>query len=119
MIGLLALVLSLPGVSALSAPAPSLPVLAKAESAILIEAETGKILYAYHPDIKIPPASLTKLITLEIALNMVNSGSLELDRVIVPVEPAWATSMPMKNSWLRRWCRSAERFALRTCSSSR
>jgi serine-type D-Ala-D-Ala carboxypeptidase (penicillin-binding protein 5/6) len=98
MIGLLALVLSLPGLSALSAPAPSLPALAKAESAILIEAETGTILYAYHPDVKIPPASLTKLITLEIALNMVESGSLELNQVIVPVQPAWATSMAPHSS---------------------
>lgn len=81
---------------ALKQPAP--PYLPQAESAILIEAETGKVLYSYHPDIPIPPASLTKLVTLEIALHLIRDGVLNPNAVIVPVEQAWASSMPPHSS---------------------
>lgn len=35
----------------------------KAKSAILVEAETGQILYARYPDVQRPPASMTKVMT--------------------------------------------------------
>ena len=64
----------------------------------MIEAETGKVLYADNPDIPYPPASLTKMMTLHIALNEVANGKLKMNQEIVPVEPAWATSMPPRSS---------------------
>lgn len=35
----------------------------EAESAILVDAETGKVLYAKEPDLVLPPASMTKMMT--------------------------------------------------------
>ena len=36
------------------------------KSAILIEAETGQVLYAKDPDLKLAPASMTKIMTLKL-----------------------------------------------------
>lgn len=70
----------------------------QADSAIMIEAETGKVLYAYRPNLPYPPASLTKMMTLHIALQEVADGKLSLDQEIVPVKPAWAADMPPRSS---------------------
>ncbi len=69
-----------------------------AASAILMEAQTGKILYALHPDIPFPPASLTKMMTLELALDAIENGKLRWNQEVVPVKPAWDTSMPPRSS---------------------
>lgn len=83
------------GASALTPTPPSLP---QAESAFLIEAQTGTVLYALHADRKIPPASLTKLITLQLALKEIHDGRLNANASIVPVSWAWAKSMPPDSS---------------------
>ncbi len=74
--------------------APSL----QAVSAILMEAETGKVLFEYHPDEPIAPASLTKLMTLHIALEQIAQGRLDPEQVIQPVRQAWARNMPYGSS---------------------
>ena len=38
------------------------------KSAILIEAETGNVLYSKEPDLKLAPASMTKIMTLKLIL---------------------------------------------------
>lgn len=83
------------GLSALTAAPPSLP---QAESAILIEAQTGTVLYSFHADKKIPPASLTKLITLQLALKAIRAGRLNPNAVTAPVSWAWAENMPPDSS---------------------
>ena len=50
-----------------------------AQSAILIDAETGQVLFEQNADEKLPPASLTKIMTLIVALEEIESGSLSLD----------------------------------------
>ncbi|MGE4551995.1 MAG: serine hydrolase [Desulfovibrionaceae bacterium] len=50
-----------------------------APSAIVAEADTGLILYQRNPDRPIPPASLTKLLTLHLALDAVDAGVVSLD----------------------------------------
>ena len=61
-----------------------MPILAKdfdlnVESAIMIEAETGQILYKKKPDKKVPPASITKIMTLLIAMEQIEKGKLNLE----------------------------------------
>ena len=51
----------------------------EAESAILIDAETGQVLFEQNPDEKLPPASLTKIMTLIVAMEEIESGDLSLD----------------------------------------
>jgi D-alanyl-D-alanine carboxypeptidase (penicillin-binding protein 5/6) len=53
-----------------------------ARSAILIDAATGTILYEKEADLRLPPASLAKLVTLHIAMEEIESGRLSLDEII-------------------------------------
>jgi D-alanyl-D-alanine carboxypeptidase (penicillin-binding protein 5/6) len=78
-----------------SFPAP--PALT-ARSAILIEARTGAILFENHADDPIPPASLTKLMTLHIALQRIDDGLLDPSRVITPPPDSWARNLPPHSS---------------------
>jgi len=49
------------------------------EAAILIDAGTGQVLYEKNADEKLPPASITKIMTLLIAMEQVEKGELSLD----------------------------------------
>lgn len=50
-----------------------------AQSAILIDAETGQVLFEQNADERLPPASLTKIMTLIVAMEEIEEGSLSLD----------------------------------------
>lgn len=50
-----------------------------AESAILVDAETGKILYAKNPDVALPPASMTKMMTEYLVWEAVENGQISWD----------------------------------------
>jgi D-alanyl-D-alanine carboxypeptidase (penicillin-binding protein 5/6) len=63
----------------------------KAQQAFLIDAETGTILYSKDPDTQFPPASLAKLMTMEVVFNAVKSGRLSLDETFYVSENAWRT----------------------------
>ncbi len=51
-------------------------------SCILMEASTGKVLYEYNPDEALPPASVTKIMTLLVVMDAIEAGKLSLDEVI-------------------------------------
>ncbi len=61
------------------------------DSAILVEAETGEVLYEKQADKEHSPASLTKLMTVLLAMEDIEDGSLELDDMITVSE--YASSM--------------------------
>jgi len=63
----------------------------KAAQAYMIDAETGTVLFSKAPDAPIQPASLAKLMTLEVTFNAVKSGRLRLDDTFVVSEHAWRT----------------------------
>lgn len=48
------------------------------KSAILIEASTGKILYEKNPDEKLPPASMTKVMSMLLIMEAIDEGKLKL-----------------------------------------
>lgn len=48
----------------------------KAESAILVDANTGKILFAKNPDEPLPPASMTKMMTEYLVWDAIDSGKI-------------------------------------------
>jgi len=77
---------------------PAAPPALRAQSAILIEADTGATLYAKNPDERIPPASLTKLMTISIALREIENGTLSPSEVVAPASDAWASNMPPHSS---------------------
>ena len=60
-----------------------------AKSAILVDAATGKVLYEKNADEKLPPASMTKLASMLIIMEYVDSGKISLtDRVEISAEAA-------------------------------
>jgi len=46
------------------------------KSAVLMEASTGKLLYAHNQDEALPPASVTKVMTLLLIMEAIDSGAL-------------------------------------------
>ncbi|MCV0396996.1 MAG: D-alanyl-D-alanine carboxypeptidase [Rhizobiaceae bacterium] len=63
----------------------------RAKQAYMIDAGTGTILYSKNPDEPIPPASLAKLMTMEVVFNAIRSGRLSLDDQFYVSEYAWRT----------------------------
>ena len=49
------------------------------ESAILLEAETGQVLFEKNADRVLPPASITKIMPLLVAMEKLEEGSISLD----------------------------------------
>ncbi|MBO5110019.1 MAG: D-alanyl-D-alanine carboxypeptidase [Clostridia bacterium] len=50
-----------------------------AKSAVLLDANTGALLYAFNKDEALPPASVTKIMTLLLVMEAVDSGVISLD----------------------------------------
>lgn len=63
----------------------------KATQAFMIDAETGTVLFSKDADRPIQPASLAKLMTMEMAFEAVKTGRLTLDDTFVVSEYAWRT----------------------------
>ena len=78
-------------VGALPLPASAQLFDTRASQAFMIDAETGTILYEKSPDILIPPASLAKLMTMEVVFHAIKSGRLTLEDTFLVSENAWRT----------------------------
>lgn len=63
----------------------------RATQAYLIDADTGTVLFAKNEDDLVPPASLAKLMTMEVVFNAIRSGRLTLDDTFQVSENAWRT----------------------------
>lgn len=60
-----------------------------AKQALLMDADTGTILFAKEPDARIPPASLAKLMTMEVVFHQLKTGKLSLQEKFYVSENAW------------------------------
>lgn len=60
-----------------------------AESAFLMEASSGKILYEKNADVALPPASITKIMTLLLAFEALDKGDVKWDDLVTISEKAW------------------------------
>ena len=70
----------------------SIPVPAIAARAwISIDAVTGQVVASFNPDMKIEPASLTKIMTAYVAFNALKQKRLTLDQDINVSQSAWKT----------------------------
>lgn len=70
----------------------------EAESAILIEQNSGQILYSHNIHEKLHPASVTKIMSLLLIMEAVDSGKITLDTLIPCSENA--TNMGGSQIWL-------------------
>ena len=64
----------------------------QARTAIIQDYLSGKILYEKDPDIKIYPASMTKIMTSIVVFDLLKSGDLSLDDKVMVSENAWRLS---------------------------
>lgn len=76
---------------------PSLEI--KAKSAVLMEPETGKVLYELNPDEKLPCASVTKVMTLLLVVEAIDSGALTLEDNVTT--STYASKMGGSQIWLK------------------
>ena len=63
----------------------------KSSSAILIERDTGAVLFEKDSDKKLPPASMTKIMTMILIMEAIESGKISLDQKVRASE--YAASM--------------------------
>lgn len=60
----------------------------KAKSAILMEVNTGEILYEQNADEQLPPASITKIMSLLLVMEAIDKGNMSVEDVITASEHA-------------------------------
>ncbi len=70
----------------------------RADQAYLVEADTGTVLFAKNENDLVPPASLAKLMTMEIVFNAISIGRLSLDDTFQVSENAWRTGGAMSGT---------------------
>ena len=75
---------------AVTAAAPTYPETPNAVSCILMDAKTGAVLYEYNADDALPPASVTKVMTMLLIFEAIDSGTLALTDMISVSETAAA-----------------------------
>jgi D-alanyl-D-alanine carboxypeptidase (penicillin-binding protein 5/6) len=76
------------GVAALLAP-PAVAVDTTAREAILIDVETGTVLLDKDADVSMPPASMSKIMTVYLVFERLKDGRLSLDDEFLVSEKAW------------------------------
>ncbi len=69
------------------------------KSAVLMEATTGTVLYEYNSNAALPPASVTKIMTLLLVMEEIEKGNLYYDDIITT--SAYAASMGGSQVYLK------------------
>ncbi len=77
--------------SAGPAQSQTAPFIAKAEQAYMIDAETGTVLLSQNENQPFPPASLAKLMTVEVVLDALSKGQVTPETAYPVSEYAWRT----------------------------
>ncbi|MEI7600433.1 MAG: D-alanyl-D-alanine carboxypeptidase family protein [Aestuariivirga sp.] len=84
------LLLVLPGLEgALAQGKADEPYVSKAEEAILLDARTGRVLFEKNADAPVPPASMSKLMTMIMVFEALKAGTLTLDQTFKVSQDAW------------------------------
>tara|TARA_A100001011_G_C14305559_1_gene842956 strand:+ start:1854 stop:3038 length:1185 start_codon:yes stop_codon:yes gene_type:complete len=63
-----------------------------AKTAIIVDYDSGEVIYSLEPDMSIYPASMTKIMTSIVAFDLLKSGKLSFDDKIIISEKAWRLS---------------------------
>src|SRR4051794_39762755 len=67
------------------------PIDTQARAALVMEVETGNVLLDKNADERIPPASMSKLMTAYVVFNYLKEGRAKLDDELPVTERAWRT----------------------------
>ena len=77
---------------------PALDVVPQAPSAVLLDQATGRVLFEKNPDKPIPPASLTKLMTLHLAWKALADGTVHASDLVPVTAATTGPSVPPESS---------------------
>lgn len=90
LLSILAFALIIPNTSILAAPQKSeeSKMAATARSYVLMEVSSGKILLENNPDVQLPPASITKIMTLLLIHDAIQAGKITWDDTVTISEHA-------------------------------
>lgn len=69
-----------------------------AQSAIVVDAKTGTVVFEKNADLSIPPASLTKLVGIYVIMQAITAGVVSLNDIIIPPPQSWAVNIPPGSS---------------------
>ena len=72
-----------------AAPAAAPPFETPARTAVLIDLSSGAVLYAKDPDMRMPPASMAKMMTTEVAFELIDKGQLPLKKMCTVRPEIW------------------------------
>ncbi len=89
------------GASAQTSLVPAPPVI-NADSYILVDFDTGRVLVEHNADLQLPPASLTKLMTAYILAQEVEVGRMQLSDLVPVSRNAWSQN-PVFNGSSLMW----------------
>ena len=95
-LGLLALILNLPAAAAedvrpKSAPAAPAAYVTQAPIVMLKDLDTGKVLFSRGADKRFAPASMAKVMTAYVVLDLIKRGQLSRDKLLTVEEATWKT----------------------------
>ena len=74
---------------ATSAPAAAPQFDTPAKVAYLYDVNSGAVLYAKNPDVRMPPASMAKMMTTEVAFELIDKGQLPLNKMCTVRPETW------------------------------
>ena len=78
-----------------------------AQSVVLMDGFTGQVLYEQNPNLRIPPASFVKVMTLFVIYDAIRAGQLKMDDLVTVSEMAWR--MAWKTEGSKMFIRVGER----------
>lgn len=80
-----------------SAQIPAAPALA-AKSYVLLDFASGQVLAGSNPDLRVEPASITKVMTIYVVLDEIRQGRIKLEDQVLISEKAWRQGMDSSES---------------------
>lgn len=87
----LCMMLILPAAFAEEKKAPTVDLTPNAQSAVLMDADTGTVIAEKNKDAKLPPASITKIMTMLLIMEAIDKGNIKMDEKVKVSE--YAASM--------------------------
>ncbi len=63
----------------------------RASHAVIMDAGSGQVLFGKNADVAVPPASMSKLMTVAVVLDLIDQGRLSMDTPFYVSEKAWRT----------------------------
>lgn len=86
-----ALVVAIVGFGSLASASAQDLIRTNATHAVIMDASTGQVLYGKNERVPVPPASMSKLMTVAVVLDLIKQGKLTLDTPFRVSEKAWRT----------------------------